>query len=226
MAKKLTPLTEIHRQQLESEAPFIWLYEIEVPGDPVSRYRLTNFTEDVFFKRSSSGARLKFSAAPIVHGDIIETSDGSLPKFSVTIGNTGAIMARTVDAADGFVDQPVTVSLVSIHELDNPSAALTETGEVESATITREGLAFNISPFNLYALQFPPFIYVRRRCRYAEFGGSRCGYLVNAPGAAFSECGFTYEDCGKRGDDEVARGLPRLHPRRFGGFPGIPRAGG
>lgn len=224
MALPLEPVTELHRSQLESEAPWIWLYELETLEDPPTRYRLTNFTQTVEYGANSSGARLAYSPAPIIHGDIIADSDGSLPTITITVGHAGPIVASTIDGSDGFVGQPVRIMLVSSFELENPDAAIIQEGEIVSASITSEGIAFKISAFNLFQLQSPPFIYSRRRCRYI-FGSSECGYNVTAAGAGFSACPKTLGACGERGDDEVLRSLPRRHPSRFGGWPGIPRAG-
>ena len=63
--------------------------------------------------------------------------------------------------------------------------------------------------------------YVASRCRW-EFGSGQCGYVVNAV-AAYTTCPKTLSACIARGQDHAARGLPVLHPARFGGFPGIPR---
>lgn len=224
MVLSLSNLTDLHRSQLESQAPWIWLYELEVAGSPPTRYRLTNFTQSVEFGTNLAGERLVYSPAPIAHGDIEQTTDGSLPSVTVTVGNAGPIVSATVDAADGFVGQPIKIMLVSSLELENPDAAITQDGEVVAASVSGDAIAFRISAFNLFQLQFPPFVFARRRCRYI-FGSGECGYNVAGAGAAFSTCGKTIADCEARGADEVSRGLVRKHPGRFGGWPGIPRAG-
>lgn len=224
MPLPLEPITNLHRSQLESEAPWIWLYELETLDDPPKRFRLTNFTQSVEYGENAAGERLRYSPAPIVHGDVTTDTDGSLPTMTITVGHAGPMVASTVDDANGFVGQPVRIMLVSSFELENPDAAIIQEGEVVSASITSEGIAFKISAFNLFQLQFPPFIFARRRCRYI-FGGPECGYNITASGAAFSTCPKTLDACEDRGDDEVARSLPRRHPSRFGGWPGIPRAG-
>ena len=224
MVREFSPITSLHAQQLEAEAPWIWLYELQTADDPPQRYRLTNFTQSVEYGANSSGDRLVYSPAPIVHSDIEETTDGSLPTITITVGHAGPIVAQTVDAADGFVEQPCRIMLVSSLDLENPDAAIVQTGEVVAATVASDSIAFRVSAFNLYQLQFPSFIYARRRCRWI-FGSSECGYNTQAVGAAFSTCEKTLDACEERGDDEVTRGLVRRHPARFGGFPGIPRAG-
>ena len=224
MPLDLTPLTDVHRNQLESEAPWIWLYELEVAGDPPTRYRLTNFTQSVEYGTASDGSRLRYSPAPIVHGEITTTADGDLPSMTITVGNAGPILSSTVDAADGFVGQPIRLMLVSSLELENPDAAIVQIGEVIAASVRGDSISFRVSAFNLFQLQFPPFIFTRRRCRYI-FGSGECGYNTTAAGAGFTTCNKTLTDCEARGVDETDRGLPLKHPSRFGGWPGIPRAG-
>ena len=71
MPLPLEPVTNLHRSQLESEAPWIWLYELETLDDPPKRFRLTNFTQSVEYGQNAAGERLRYSPAPIVHGDVI-----------------------------------------------------------------------------------------------------------------------------------------------------------
>ena len=101
---------------------------------------------------------------------------------------------------------------------------MSQQGEVVSAAVKSEAIVLQVSAFNLYQLQFPPFIHSRRRCRWI-FGSAECGYNTEVAGAGFSTCNKTLENCEERGDDEVAQGFARAHPARFGAFTGIPRAG-
>ena len=224
MAHDFTVFGDAHSNQLEAEAPWIWLYELQTADDPPQRYRMTNFTESVEFGMNSSGEPLTYSPTPIIHSDVEEATDGSLPTITITVGHAGPIVASTVDAANGFVGQPIRITLVSSFDLGASAASIRQNGEVVAASITPQGIAFRVSAFNLYQLQFPPFIFARRRCRWI-FGSSECGYNTNAVGAGFSICEKTLDACRARGDDEVSLGLPRQHPARFGGWPGIPRAG-
>tara|TARA_R110000782_G_scaffold259110_2_gene349331 strand:+ start:44183 stop:44854 length:672 start_codon:yes stop_codon:yes gene_type:complete len=222
MVRNFSAQADTHRSQLESEYPWVWLYELQTTDDPPQRYRLTNFTKTINHGMSNAGVPLSYSPAPIIHSSIEEGADGSLPTMTFTVGHAGPIVANTVDAANGFVDQPMRVKLVSLLDLDNPEPAMEQGGEVVSMSITSSGLAFKISAFNLYQLQFPPFIHSRRRCRWI-YGSSECGMNIKAAGVAYSTCSKTLTDCELRGDDEVLRSLPRRHPARFGASPGIPR---
>ena len=220
--QELSNLTELHRNQLEVEAPFIWLYELETSEVTPRRYRITNFEQRVGFDANSAGERLIYEPAPVVHGDIQQNTEGSLPTITVTVANTGPILGTAFDDADGFVGQPFRIILVSAYELDNPEAALIQDGEVTACSISRDSITLSVSAFNLYQQEFPPFVFARRRCRYS-FGTGACGYRTDAVGAAFTDCAKTIEACTARGADETSRGLVAQHPSRFGAFPGVPR---
>lgn len=222
MTLPLSNIAALHAQQLEVEAPWVWLYELQTTEDPPRRYRLTNNTQAVDFGENAAGDALRYYPAPIVHSEVEEQTDGSLPTITITVGNAGALTGSVLDASLGFVGQPVRIQLVSSLDLANPVPAIRQEGEVVSATVKSDAISFEVSAFNLYQLQFPPFVYSRRRCRWV-FGSGECGYDLDASGAAFTTCGKTLENCKERGADELARGLPQLHPARFGGFPGIPR---
>jgi len=214
----------LHSNQLEVQAPWIWLYELQTNDDPPQRYRLTSFTKSVEFGLNATGQPLVYSPAPITHGAVEEGTDGSLPTISVTLGNAGPIIGAAMDAADGFVGLPVRIMLVSSLDIASGTPAVLQEGEIVSASTKTEAVVFQISAFNLYQLQFPPFIHSRRRCRWI-FGSAECGYNTGIASAGFATCNKTQANCEERGDDEVAQGFARQHPARFGAFPGIPRAG-
>jgi phage-related protein len=214
----------LHANQLEVQAPWIWLYELQTNDDPPQRYRLTSFTKSVEFGLNATGQPLVYSPAPITHGAVEEGTDGSLPTISVTLGNAGPIIGAAMDAADGFVGLPVRIMLVSSLDIASGTPAVLQEGEIVSASTKTEAVVFQISAFNLYQLQFPPFIHSRRRCRWI-FGSAECGYNTGIASAGFATCNKTQANCEERGDDEVAQGFARQHPARFGAFPGIPRAG-
>lgn len=67
--------------------------------------------------------------------------------------------------------------------------------------------------------------FLRLRCWHV-YGSDGCGYDTGRTGA-MATCSRLYSDgsngCVEHGDEEAAAGLFRLHPARFGGFPGLPR---
>lgn len=223
--KELTPLTSAHKNQLETEDPFIWLFEFEV-GDG-TRYRLTNFTERVEFGEDETGTPLVYYPAPIAHSGIEQSGEGDIPSIKVSIATGGAFwLTSVIDDEGGLINQRARVIVISSRELDNPTAAVIEDARVVSAAMNNKSVTLVLSAFNIFKARLPRFLYSRRRCRWI-FGSGECGYNVQATGAGFTDCGYTLEDCEARGDDELANANVgvRHHPERFGGFPGIPRGG-
>lgn len=227
--KDLTPITQAHKNQLDSEWPFIWLYEIETAEEPEkTMYRFTNYTERVTFNQNV------FYPAPIIHSGINSGSDGSLPTIDFALGNASLEVAPVIDAADGLVGRFVRISVVSLLDIANLDAPIVQEGEIIGSTMDHEKINVSVGAFNFFQSNFPPFAYSRRKCKWL-FGSGECGYDVNAPGAGFEGCGittssetvaapFTLEACNVVGDDEDLIAVTRNHPDRFGGYPAIPPA--
>ena len=224
--KDLSQLTKAHKNQIESEDPFIWLFEFEMPDG--TRHRLTNFTELVEFGEDDTGSPIAYYPAPIVHSGIEQSSEGDIPSIKVTLAVGGAFwLTSAVDQHGGLVGQRARILVVSSLELDNPAAAIVEDARVVSAAMDNRSITVELSAFNVFKARLPRFLYSRRRCRWV-FGSGECGYNVQAGGATtFTSCGYTLEDCTARGDEELANPTigVRHHPERFGGFPGIPTGG-
>jgi lambda family phage minor tail protein L len=223
----LTALLEQHRSQLEDEKPWIWLYEIRVPTDPATRYRLTNYTEPVSFGTSTAGAPLVYSPFPIVHGGIVQTKEGDLPTIQVSVGNVTREIGAALEAHAGLVGACVVIRLVNRDTLADLFSQVREDSLVQSSKATHVAVDFTLAPYNLYQAQFPRNRFLRNYCEFL-FGGLECGYAI-PPGATgtlgggFTTCGKTFAQCDERGLDELLRGVTVGHPLRFGGFLGIPK---
>tara|TARA_R110002110_G_scaffold1085_9_gene4447 strand:+ start:4516 stop:5193 length:678 start_codon:yes stop_codon:yes gene_type:complete len=222
--RDLTPSTTAHKNQLETEDPFIWLFEFELPDQ--TRYRLTNFTEKVEFGEDAEGDPVVYYPAPITHSGIEQSGEGDIPSLKVTIATGGMFsITSVIDSWGGMIGQRARVIVVSSRELHmGADAAIAEDARIIAAGMNDTAVTVTLSAFNLFKSRLPRFLYSRRRCRWI-FGSGECGYNVQAGGAGFSMCGYTLEDCEARGDDEFTNLGVRHHPARFGGFPGIPRGG-
>jgi len=219
MTRTLSQIMEQHRSELESQWPWIWLYEIEVPTDPPTRYRLTNFLTKVPFGKNTSGATLEYYPFPIAHSSITADSGGDLTGIEINVGNVSREISQALATYDGLVGQPVVIRLVNSQDLVNAQAQLRDDSVVKGVRVTNEVVTFTLSPYNLYERMFPPFRIVAQHCRRL-YGGPKCGYDLTTPGALTS-CGKTLSACEAHGDAEVTAGLDRLHPKRFGAYPGV-----
>ena len=152
--------------------------------------------------------------------DLKESNEGDLPRVDIAFDNSTRVLMDMAYQCAGF--EGASVRLILLHEetIDDVDEFVRWDFEVQSSKADGKLMTLQLSTQNFFQVKVPSDRFVANRCRHA-FGGRRCGYVVNEV-AAFVACDKTRTACGARGDDESARGLPRLHPRRFGGFLGIP----
>ena len=126
MTDSLTTLMQEHRNQLRQEWPWVWLYELEVPSDPITRVRLTNMPQPVTFSVDSDGAAITYSPFPIVHGGIKKTASGDIQTMGVSVANVTREIGLLFDRYDGLDGANAVIRLVNMADLDNPKAQLEE----------------------------------------------------------------------------------------------------
>ena len=170
MARDLTTLTRLHKNQLKRELPFIWLFGVQdTPG--TDRYRFASYPQVVHFGEDSAGAPIKWYPAPITHGGIEQDSEGGLPTIEISLANVSLEIAPTIDASDGMIGRRVEIHVISAAQLDDPEASISEDAEVVNCAMTDEVVTFSVSAFNLFRAQVPPFLYSKFSCRWTKFGG-------------------------------------------------------
>ena len=155
----------IEAAKLSNPEPWIWLFEIQVPTDPVTMYRMTLHDEPVEYGEDPDGNPLTFLPAPIAHQGVPESSDGSLPKLNITLQDTLGIAAATVDQHGGLRGQPVWIHVIQKSQLALGDAAQSFKGQISSATITDDGprVALEISSVDIYQTSFPARVYTKKR---------------------------------------------------------------
>lgn len=236
MPKNLTTVTREHKNALRKEMPFIWLFGLQKTAG-TERYRFCSYPQIIQFGEDSDGNPLKWYPAPITHDGVISDGEGGLPTIDITLANVSLEIAPEVDAAAGFIGNEVEIHVISALQLDDEEASISDVAEVVNCSMNDEAVTFSVSAYNLYQYQFPPFLFSKFKCRW-RMGSNECAYNLNAPGASYSDCGllttgtrtatgFTLEACILAGEDEEANVLvpESLHPKNFGGFPGMPRPG-
>lgn len=229
MPRDLHSVLQAHQQQLRDESPWVWVYDFQVPTDPLTRYRITNYTEPVPLGTDPEGMPILYSPYPIDHGEIELTREGDLPSIRVSIANSrNDEIGATLEEYGGLLGEPAVVRLINIAAGGTSSAQVRFDAQVSRVRMTHEIVTIELAAENLRKARFPRRRYLRSHCPF-QFGDADCGYtLPAAPGEAigdgFSFCPKSLEGCTDRGLDEVARALPQAHPERFGGFLGIGRA--
>jgi len=227
MARDLHGILKLHQNELRDEAPWIWLYELEVPSSPSkTRYRITNYERAVKFGTNTAGSPLVYSPFPVTHGSLTQTRRGDLPTMRVTVQNATRELGLTVDQYDGMIGSRAVVRIVNLEALEEPTAQIRWDSEVKRVSVRAEMTTFELSAFNIYRSKFPRWRYLSQHCNF-RYGGPECGYIPvagagNTVGTGFDFCPKQYSSCVERGEDEDARGVDVRHPMRYGGFRGMP----
>lgn len=202
--------------------PWIWNLRIEAQLEPDVApivFPLTTYTAEVTWPPTGPDAEVYYPF-PFKFDNIEQNSEGDLPQVDVVLDNSTRVMMDLAYQAHGFEGSQVRLVLLNEDTLDTATESVEFRFEVVGSEANNESLTLRLGVRNFFEVQIPSDRFVANRCRH-KHGGLRCGYIVNDV-AAFSTCDKTLTACIAHGDDEVARGLPRLHPRRFGGFRGIP----
>lgn len=154
---------------------------------------------------------------------IEQDQEGNLPQLDLSIDNTTRALMRVLHSGDGMEGNYCHIYLVprSTLSIASPNHVFQVWKlDVAATFATDEAITFRLEKTNFFQKMVPQDRFHAERCRWS-FGSPECGYVINNI-AAYTTCPKTVAACKLRGQDHAARGLPVLHPRRFGGFPGIP----
>lgn len=162
---------------------------------------------------------------PFLMGEIEQTQEGDLPSLELNVDNTARTLMSVLHDGGGFQGNRATLVLTHTGSLASPPYPnhqfFTYRFTIASAAATNSAVQLRLESPSFFQQRVPRDRFLGKRCRWL-FGSRECGYPIT-PFSAFTTCNKDLADCIERGEDEVARFLPRLHPRRFGGFPGIPQ---
>ena len=215
MAGDLTPTATANKNALTSAEPWYWLYEIEVPTDPATRYRWVNSPDNDFgengqieFGVDGSGNPLVYSPFPVTHGESKEDANADLDDVTLTIGNPSREVVAKLDAHD-MVGQPVRILLVNRADLLSGIATRIDEYEILGGiTVTARAITARIGRYSLLRRSFPGELAMRDHCGFL-YRGDRCGYT-----GAITTCDKTLS--GSNGCEAHS------NETRFGGHPSMP----
>ena len=207
-------------QRLGGTEPILWLYELEVPTGPPTRYRFV----------AKSPAQVTFRGNvyypfPVSHSAETRNTEGDLQTTTLVVANFSRLIGSSAKTYGGFVDQPVRIMAVNAATLILGRAIVEQDYRVESADIDEESASFKLEPFSMYRRNFPAVRMQRNHCN-VKYRSARCGYNIPVSAGGLAICSKAISGpngCEAHGDSEVAAGQPRQHPARFGGGRGIPR---
>lgn len=202
----------IDRKNLQfADQPWIWLYRLvaDQTTSATTVFQLTSSDEEVTFDG------LTYYPFDITHTVITSTEEGDLPEIQVVLNNISREVGAHLEIGDGFIGHECTITLVHKAHLATAADKVVIPLEVRSAVADDDAVALALALPNLYDAVFPADIITRNRCRWVYKGDGCKSRSVK------TTCGHHVDDCIVRGDDHVTQGLPRIHPRRFGGAPGL-----
>lgn len=201
-------------------AALVWCWQIDLqlnePPTPSTRTRIVQYNEQIDLEGVGT-----FYPWPVQQSDLVEDTEGNLPTLTLTLDNRTRFYAGFLLDLDGLIGNTARVWLASTLALRAQDAERLDF-RIRSAAMSSEAITLELRAEKLFDVRVPSERFESRRCRWADdFGGEECGYIVN-DAAAYTSCSGTLEDCELRGLDEASRRLPVRHPRRWGGFQGIP----
>lgn len=214
------------KNQLAMEDPMRWLIQVVVPSDPPQMLRITNAEKNIVRGQNSLGEDIVFYSFPVAHDEFRENQKGDLNDFTINVCNVTLELMEVLETYHGLRDQPVVIRLVP---QSDPFAGIEVDGTVLNCVVNDRVAIFKVGAVNLTKKNFPKNRYIAETCQAPRYGGPECGYVIPSGatgivGGGLPTCDrteFGSNGCRVHGDDEVARGLPRKHPERYGGYPGI-----
>lgn len=196
-----------------------WIYLLELQLDDATALRVCRYDAAVTYQ-GQTYRPLAFNV-----GDVRSSADGRIDDATLTLSNVRRYFLSFLDVA-AIAGRRVRLIVLDVAEAADDDAGLETVFTVNAFEATERDFIVRIGTPNPMAQPFPSERYNRTHCRFLkEYGraNSRCGYDATLPGA-LPTCDGTAEGangCRAHGLNEVARGLPALHPLRAGFFLGI-----
>lgn len=205
------------KEELHSTEAAIWIAEICLTDK--TALCLARNTANVTWP--SAGGRI-FYAYDFDFDAIHMSSDDQHRAMSAETSRADTELIALFEEHNGFNGKKVIlrqVFLDNLDETDVPTVEYKIRGVSESVS---GGTKWTLGELDLEERQEPHRFFDPAFCPYA-FGGFRCGFDCFRPDATtYCDKSLDGSDgCKSRGRWESENGYPVLHPKRFGGFPGI-----
>ena len=221
----------IERPHGSASDRLLWLIELQLKRSyksgvtivPSLVARVCSTEQTLVWPTGGPTATYEWFPANFTFTPIEQDQEGTLPQMDLTVDNTSRVLMPYLHDGDGMEGNYCHVYLVpeSAIEVPHPNHVFQKWElQVAGTFANEEGVTFRLERANFFTRMVPQDRFTARQCRWA-FGSAECGYIINDV-AAYSTCPKSLTACVARGQDHAARGLPVLHPGRFGGFPGIP----
>lgn len=201
---------KVQKNQLEQDQPFLLLYELWIQDDGSERFCFCYHDQAVEWDGR------QYNPYPIRRGKMTESSEGELNAWPIVVANLDPMMAPLLEQHHGFHGKRVRMILAHRDFLEDPGAALVESAFVEASAVDENQVSLSLG----YGRTLKKKVVRRRfngRCDFRYRDPETCAYDGALPTCDHSLAGDN--GCAAHGVDSP------IHPRRYGGFPAIPRGG-
>lgn len=212
--------------------PYLWLFQITNPsGGPIKDVdgsdrvlRVTPNSAPVQFG-SGAGGPLTWDPYPIGFDELVRDDDGGVSAISLSVSMAAGMAMKVMRANDMFRRHIVTMHLVHSAFLDNPAMKATVVTTVTDVSANWIAATLTLGAFDVVGFSVPQSL-ATQRCRWT-YRGFGCDFTGDPGNVELGACSKTLAACRRRGQWEIDNGLATsfadaLHPRRFGGLPGLP----
>lgn len=205
--------------------PLVWLYAIDLPSTPRSKYRLAANKESVHFERDSTGSAIEYSPSEVFHEDVRQDVEGAINKVKLTVQNITRESVALLKAYHWLIGEKVRVVCVRLADTPDGAPVKEEVYDVLDASARETVAVLTLGRAALAQKKFPDRRVSRTYCAH-RYGGPACGYDTTRGGAlqVCSKLRDGPDGCIEHGLNEAAASLPNRHPQRMLVFPGVPRA--
>lgn len=208
-----SPVMRVESGKLHSADPWVELWQIRINSTQV-------------FYACGHPTAVTFNGITYNPYWIERTNDerdthGTIPILKVSVGNLDSEVSAFLQAGD-LLGQTVVRQLVQLGLTGDVNSYVEDRWKILDAELVEFAVIFRLGLTNPLELPFPRRRIQRNRCDFV-YGGTLCGYNISRSGA-LATCDKTFDGtagCIAHGDDEAAAGIPRDHPRNFGGEPGL-----
>lgn len=192
-----SPALMAYLQKLDKADPLLVLLDIAVPDQLPLRLVANN--ENIEYQGNTYEAFNFVVDKPGADGK------GAITTLPLKIANAQRVLRPYLDAYDGGVGLPVTMTIINPAMADEDYSELTATLYNLATDSDSAWVYFTLGPYNPRNKQCPPDQYLATSCRFDFVDDPRCGYSGPA-----TTCSRTLDNCRVLGNS-----------RRFGGFPGL-----
>ena len=130
MSLNLHPFFMAEKNALATDGQWVWLYEVEVPTTPPTRYRFAKNNQEVRFRGNL------YYPFPVTHTVLKQTESGSLPSLTMTVSNVSREVMATLEAHGGLIGQPVRLILTNLRAITSNQSVIEHDFKIISVTAT------------------------------------------------------------------------------------------